>query len=130
VLASDALFADSELSLVEQQVLLRKHAVSLSLIKFDKIWLFSPSAALSREAPFREKGCLRELVLSRNASKPLSAAAGTRFSLSGLTAIGEPWLVLVILGQGSSEAPDSGEAILRSRGRPKLPATAGQGAVA
>jgi hypothetical protein len=33
-------------------------------------------------------------------------------------------------GQGSGEAPDSGEAILRSRGRPKLPATAGQGAVA
>jgi hypothetical protein len=33
---------------------------------------------------------------------------------------------LIILRQGSSEAPDSGEAILRSRGRPKLPATAGQ----
>jgi hypothetical protein len=31
---------------------------------------------------------------------------------------------------GIEEGPDSGESILRSRGRPKLPATAGQGAVA
>ena len=40
--------------------------------------------------------------------------------------MGHGWWVLVIFRQGSSEAPDSGKAILRSRGRPKLPATAGQ----
>ena len=57
-----------------------------------------------------------------NARSILGAAAGP--------SLGRHLLVLVILGQGSSEAPDSGEAILRSRGRPKLPATAGQGAVA
>ena len=39
----------------------------------------------------------------------------------------ESWLLLVILRQGSGVVPDSVDAILRSRGRPKLPATAGQG---
>src|SRR5579859_3718144 len=41
-------------------------------------------------------------------------------------AAGEPWRLLVVFGQGSGVVPDSGEAILRSRSRPKLPATAGQ----
>jgi hypothetical protein len=49
------------------------------------------------------------------------------FVAQGLrAAVGHLWLVLVILRQGQGEAPDSGETILRSRGRPKLPATAGR----
>jgi len=54
-LSDGPFFAGCELSLVEQQVLLRKHGVSLSLlfIKFDKIWLFSAfRGAVQREAPF------------------------------------------------------------------------------
>ena len=39
------------------------------------------------------------------------------------------WLDCLICGQGSGGTPDSGKALLRSRPRPKLPATTGQRAV-
>jgi hypothetical protein len=53
-------------------------------VKFDKIWLFIGfNGAAQRSVYLRKKDSLRELPLSRMASKMPPVAAGTRLSFSG-----------------------------------------------